>query len=113
MVGGCPAKQDGGVAPSSQWCHGQPVAELTLTLQRPNLDENRAYEIVVGWEADLRGSQATGVTRARCAVVRSSSAQDDRRGAYSDDHLALILVPTAVARCPGGPRRVSGPRGEL
>jgi hypothetical protein len=53
------------------------------------------------------------VNRAGCAAVRSSSSQDDRRGAYSDDQLALILGSIAVARCPGAPHRVSGPRGEL
>jgi hypothetical protein len=112
-VGGSPAKQDGGIVASSQWRHGRPAPELTLTLWHPNLDENRSYAIVVGWEAHLRGSQAVGVTGAGCVAVRSSSAQDDRCGAYSDDQLALILGPTAVARCPRAPHRVSGPWGEL
>jgi hypothetical protein len=55
-------------SPSSWWRHGRPAVELTLTLRRPNLDENRSYVIVPGWEAHLRGSQATGMTGARCVA---------------------------------------------
>jgi hypothetical protein len=100
-------------SPSSWWRHGRPAAELTLTLRRPNLDENRSYVIAAGWEAHLRGSQAAGMTGAGCAAVRSSSTQDDRHGAYSDDQLAFILGPMAAVRCRRAPHRVSGPRGEI
>jgi hypothetical protein len=91
MVGGPPAKQDSSVAPSSRWRHGIPAMELTLTLWRPNLDENRSDAIIAGWEAHLRNSQAAGVAGVECVALRSSSAQDDRHGAYSDDQLTLIF----------------------
>jgi hypothetical protein len=87
--------------------------ELTLTLWRPNLDENRSDVIIAGWEAHLRNSQAAGVTGVECVALRSSSAQDDQHGAYSDDQLALILGPTTMVWCPGALHQDSGPRGEL